>query len=121
MADIVNCAKQYLGVRYVFGGTSPNGFDCSGLVQYVYRQARGINLSRTTATQINEGRSVERNDLQLIDEHQLEAKNYDEVPTLDKILENIMNDYIQAYSKDSTLAENRDNKNGIARKIVCYT
>lgn len=64
MEDIVNCAKKYLGVPYVYGGSSPKGFDCSGFVQYVYREARGINLSRTTGTQINEGRPVGRKDLQ---------------------------------------------------------
>ena len=64
--DIVNYAKQFLGVRYVFGGTSPNGFDCSGLVQYVYNHF-GINISRTTKTQINDGKEVGRTNLQLGD------------------------------------------------------
>ena len=64
--DIVNFAKNFLGVRYIFGGSSPNGFDCSGLVQYVYKHF-GINISRTTKTQINDGREVGRNNLQLGD------------------------------------------------------
>ena len=64
--ELISYAKQFIGVRYVWGGTSPNGFDCSGLVQYVYKHF-GINLSRTTKTQINEGRSVGRNELQLGD------------------------------------------------------
>ena len=64
--DIVNYAKTFLGVRYVYGGTSPSGFDCSGLVQYVY-QHFGINISRTTKTQINDGIEVGRNNLQLGD------------------------------------------------------
>ena len=51
----VETAKQYLGVPYVWGGTTPSGFDCSGLVQYVYGQI-GVNISRTTYTQVNEGR-----------------------------------------------------------------
>ena len=59
-------AKHIIGVKYVFGGTTPNGFDCSGLVQYVYRHF-GINISRTTKTQINYGREVGRNELQLED------------------------------------------------------
>ena len=65
-ADIIEYAKQFIGVPYVFGGTSPSGFDCSGLVQYVYRHF-GINISRTTKTQINEGREVDINNLQLGD------------------------------------------------------
>ena len=65
-SELISYAKQFIGVPYVFGGTSPNGFDCSGLVQYVYKHF-GINLSRTTKTQINEGRPVGRNQLQLGD------------------------------------------------------
>ena len=65
-SDLVEYAKQFIGVKYVFGGTTPNGFDCSGLVQYVYRHF-GINISRTTKTQINDGREVGRNELQLGD------------------------------------------------------
>ncbi|NHN55610.1 C40 family peptidase [Calidifontibacter sp. DB0510] len=41
---------QYLGVPYVYGGTTPAGFDCSGLIQYVYRQA-GISVPRTATAQ----------------------------------------------------------------------
>ena len=58
-SDIVEYAKQFIGVPYVFGGTTPRGFDCSGLVQYVYRHF-GINISRTTKTQINDGREVDK-------------------------------------------------------------
>ena len=36
-SELISYAKQFIGVPYVFGGTSPNGFDCSGLVQYVYK------------------------------------------------------------------------------------
>lgn len=54
---LVDIAFKYLGVPYVWGGTTPSGFDCSGLVQYVYREA-GINISRTTYTQIAEGYAV---------------------------------------------------------------
>ena len=65
-SELISYAKQFIGVPYVWGGSSPNGFDCSGLVQYVYNHF-GIRISRTTKTQINEGRSVGRNELQLGD------------------------------------------------------
>lgn len=55
--DIVNLARQYLGVQYVWGGTDPSGFDCSGLVQYVFGK-NGVQLPRTTYNQIMVGASV---------------------------------------------------------------
>jgi cell wall-associated NlpC family hydrolase len=45
---IVNTAKKYLGVKYVWGGSTPKGFDCSGLVCYVLNQV-GVHVPRTTA------------------------------------------------------------------------
>lgn len=46
-----------IGRPYRFGGTTPEGFDCSGLVQYVYAQA-GIVLPRTTGEQYHAGRRI---------------------------------------------------------------
>ncbi|WP_291567009.1 MULTISPECIES: phage tail tape measure protein [unclassified Clostridium] len=60
--QIVREAEKYLGTDYVWGGNSPSGFDCSGLVQYVY-ESLGHELSRTTYTQFKEGTSVNRKDL----------------------------------------------------------
>lgn len=57
-AQIVAAAKEMLGQPVVWGGASPaQGFDCSGLVQYVYKQA-GINLPRTADIQFLVGRTV---------------------------------------------------------------
>lgn len=60
---IVNTARQYLGVPYVWGGTSPKGFDCSGLVQYVCSK-NGISVSRTAADQAGCGTHVSKANLQ---------------------------------------------------------
>jgi len=51
---IVDTAKQYIGVRYVYGGASPSGFDCSGFTMYVYRQF-GINLPHSATSQWQSG------------------------------------------------------------------
>ncbi|HWR43441.1 C40 family peptidase [Sporomusa sp.] len=57
-AQILASARNMLGQPVVWGGASPSqGFDCSGLVQYVYRQA-GINLPRTADLQFLVGRTV---------------------------------------------------------------
>lgn len=62
--DIINFAKKFLGTPYVWGGNSlSGGVDCSGLVQQVYKNF-GINVSRTTFTQIGEGKAVGMNELQ---------------------------------------------------------
>lgn len=60
---IVNAGKQYLGVPYVWGGTSPSGFDCSGFVYYVYKQC-GYSITRTSTAQNSDGYYVSRSDLQ---------------------------------------------------------
>lgn len=60
----VNEAEKYLNTPYVWGGESPSeGFDCSGLVQYVYSQL-GIELGRTTYDQVKEGVEIPKQDLQ---------------------------------------------------------
>lgn len=62
--QVLNTAAKYLGIPYLWGGTTPAGFDCSGFVQYVYREC-GYNITRTTYTQWdNDGQYVSRYDLE---------------------------------------------------------
>ena len=56
-------AKYFKGGKYVWGGTTPEGFDCSGYVQYLYKK-HNINLPRTAWAQSKKGTNVEINDLQ---------------------------------------------------------
>lgn len=60
---VVDYAKQFIGTPYVYGGSSPSGFDCSGFVKYVY-STFGVTLTRTSYSQVNEGTYVARKDLQ---------------------------------------------------------
>ncbi|HEX7053053.1 MAG TPA: C40 family peptidase [Burkholderiales bacterium] len=56
-------ALKMVGKRYRYGGASPSqGFDCSGLVQYSYRQA-GVKLPRSTAAQLRATRPIRRAEL----------------------------------------------------------
>lgn len=59
---IISLAKDYMGVPYVFGGTTPYGFDCSGYVQYVFAKA-GISIPRTADTQYDFGKPIATTDL----------------------------------------------------------
>jgi len=55
--DLVNYALGFLGTPYVWGGTRPGGFDCSGLMQYVYGHF-GLSIPRVTFDQVKAGRTV---------------------------------------------------------------
>ena len=48
---LLSFAAKYLGTPYVYGGSSPSGFDCSGFTSYVYRNALGISIPRTSREQ----------------------------------------------------------------------
>ncbi|GLC29700.1 S8 family serine peptidase [Clostridium omnivorum] len=60
---VVAYASNYLGTPYLWGGTTPSGFDDSGFVQYVYANFN-INLPRTVYDQVNYGTEVLKTDLQ---------------------------------------------------------
>ncbi len=61
---ILNEAYAQLGKPYVYGATGSENFDCSGFTQYVYENAAGVDISRTTYSQINAGQSVSQDQLQ---------------------------------------------------------
>lgn len=62
-STVVATAQQYIGCKYIYGGSSPSGFDCSGFTSYVYK-SHGVSLSRTAAGQYSNGVAVNRSDLQ---------------------------------------------------------
>ncbi|MCH8274440.1 MAG: C40 family peptidase, partial [Armatimonadetes bacterium] len=57
-------AKKLLGTRYVYGGSTTRGFDCSGFVMYLYRQVEGVKIPRTSRSQSTFGQSVKKSELQ---------------------------------------------------------
>jgi peptidoglycan hydrolase CwlO-like protein len=61
--SVVAYASNFLGTPYVWGANGPDSFDCSGFTKYVYAHF-GISLTRTTYTQINEGSSISRDNLE---------------------------------------------------------
>jgi cell wall-associated NlpC family hydrolase len=58
---IVQTALKYVGVPYVYGGVTPAGWDCSGYVLYVYKEAAGISLPRSAAQQYKVGAVIPAN------------------------------------------------------------
>jgi hypothetical protein len=61
--DLISEAAKFLGVPYKWGGTSPNGFDCSGFTQYVYKQL-GLTLPRTSQDQYHATTRINASELQ---------------------------------------------------------
>ncbi len=60
--EIINFAKSLLGTPYIYGGMSPDGFDCSGFTSYVYKKF-GIQLERTSSAQAKQGEEVSKENL----------------------------------------------------------
>ncbi|MDF2874032.1 MAG: NlpC/P60 family protein [Sporomusa sp.] len=65
-ATIVKSAQKYMGVPYVWGGTTPDGWDCSGYTQYVMKE-NGITIPRTAAEQYSTGAAIEKSNLKVGD------------------------------------------------------
>jgi len=59
-------AKKQIGVPYLWGGTTPRGFDCSGLCQYCYRKV-GISIPRTSRSQFTIGQFIPRSRIDLLE------------------------------------------------------
>ena len=62
--EVVRVAQKYKGSRYVWGGASPKGFDCSGFTWYVYQEATGMDITRGVDEQWRLGQSVRQGELQ---------------------------------------------------------
>jgi hypothetical protein len=62
-SDLIDYAQSFTGVPYVWGGTTPAGFDCSGFVKYVFEHF-GVNLPRTSREQVNVGTPVDAASIQ---------------------------------------------------------
>ena len=62
-SEIIKIASEYLGIPYVWGGTTPSGFDCSGFTSYVFRNF-GVNLPRVSRSQATVGAKVDYANLQ---------------------------------------------------------
>ena len=60
---VIDLAHKQLGKPYVWGAEGPNSFDCSGLIYYVYKNAAGITLPRTSSAQYSAGVAVSRSNL----------------------------------------------------------
>jgi cell wall-associated NlpC family hydrolase len=61
--SVLGTARQMLGTPYRYGGSSPSGFDCSGLVSYAYRSV-GIRVPRTSSEQFRQAQRVPLQNLQ---------------------------------------------------------
>lgn len=62
-SQVVSAANKVMGTKYVYGGTTTKGFDCSGFIGYVYKKV-GVKLPRTSAAMYKTGKKVSKKNLQ---------------------------------------------------------
>ncbi|MDB8790921.1 C40 family peptidase, partial [Romboutsia sp. 1001216sp1] len=67
MDDAIKLLESQIGKPYVWGATGPKSFDCSGLVQYVYKNALGKDIPRVSYEQSKFGKAIDKKDLQVGD------------------------------------------------------
>lgn len=67
MDEAIDLLEEQVGKKYVWGATGPNSFDCSGLTQYIYKEALGKNIPRVSYEQSEYGKAVDKKDLQVGD------------------------------------------------------
>ena len=60
--ELTTKSKEFIGVKYRYGGTSTAGFDCSGYVRHVFSQL-GVSLPRTSASMYDTGTAIDKSDL----------------------------------------------------------
>lgn len=65
--QVVKAASRLLGTPYVWGGSTTNGFDCSGFTQYVFKNSLGINIPRVSSQQAAGGKAVAKGQYQVGD------------------------------------------------------
>lgn len=116
--DVVKKARELIGYPYRWGGDSPSegGFDCSGLIYYIYTSF-GISVSRTTYTQINDGRKItDKNKLQLGDL----IFNFDKAGVPQHVLLYSGNGYVieSKYEGTKISEHNKWNWEGVAVRIL---
>lgn len=66
VSELSDTATKFLGTPYVYGGTTANGFDCSGYTSKVFKDL-GITINRTSSAQYQQGTAVEKSNLQVGD------------------------------------------------------
>ena len=62
--SVLNLAYSKMGCPYVWGAEGPNSFDCSGFTSYVFRNAAGVSIPRTSSAQSGYGQTVSKSNLQ---------------------------------------------------------